>query len=74
MRLNDHLLLQELGSEGYVIIDETDGTEMLLAVDEAGRLLVGLGWFAHSDPALDTAAHAAAQEAGFTVVVERRTP
>lgn len=70
MRLNDHVLLQYIEAGGmddfYNLVDERTGVEFVLSVEEAGRLLVGLGWFVKQDPRLAAEVSEAARRAGIT--------
>lgn len=72
MRLNDHVILQYIEAGGrapfYNLVDEHTGCEFVLEVEEAGRLLIGLGWFVKMDPELAEAVSEAACRAGMTAV------
>lgn len=67
--MNDHVILQYIEAGGraafYNLVDERTGVEFLLEIEEAARLLVGLGFFVKLDPELAEAVSVAAREAGM---------
>lgn len=65
MRISDRLVFQDVDGGGeYVLVDDRDGTEIVLTAAEVARLHVGIGMaFVGRDPYITAALTEARQDA-----------
>jgi hypothetical protein len=69
-RLNDHLLLQYVPPDGVVLIDESDGAEIVVPAEVLARFADAAAYFAAA--AERDAAHAEWARANPDVAITRR--
>jgi hypothetical protein len=73
VRITERLLLQVVDGRGLSIVDESSGVELVLDPLEAGRLYVGIGWFAdHGRDLIRVALRQAIDDVTVILDTERR--